>query len=230
MRNTKDGELEIDLLDLLRELLSRWYILLAAIVLCAGIATGYKVAYKKPVYASTSVLYVLNRSAATTSLADVQIGTNLTNDYLEVATCRPVLEQVLKNLGLPETHIQLRNNITVTNPRNTRFLQITVRDLQAQRAKMIADEIASVVAAFIAEKMDQDPPSLVQSGYDDGAPIGWSTARYALVGAAAGLLLATAVITVLWMFNDTLMIPEDVEKKTGLRVIGVLPYTNVKGL
>lgn len=230
MNNTKNEEIEIDLGELLSELLSKWYFIAIAMILCGAIGVAYKVGYKKPVYSSTSVLYVLNRSAATTSLADVQIGTNLTNDYIVVASCRPVVEQVIKNLGLPENYFQLRGKISVSNPNDTRFLRITVRDYNASRAKTITNEIANVAAAFIAEKMDQDPPSLVQGGYDDGSPVGWSTRRYAAVGMAAGLALSVGIIALLWFVNDTIMIPEDMEKKVGLPVIGVLPLTDVEGL
>ena len=47
-----------------------------------------------PQYESTSQLYVLSKSTSLTSLADIQMGTSLTNDYLVVVTGRPVLEQV----------------------------------------------------------------------------------------------------------------------------------------
>ena len=61
--------------------------------------------------------------------------------------------------------------MTLDNPSNSRVLNITVTDPDPQMAKTIADEIAKVASAYIAEKMKQDPPTIIQSGYDDGGAV-----------------------------------------------------------
>lgn len=46
-----------------------------------------------------------------TSLADIQTGTSLTNDYMVIVEGRPVLEQVIENLGLDETYSSLKKKL-----------------------------------------------------------------------------------------------------------------------
>lgn len=218
-----DNEIEIDLKDLLLELLVNWKWIAVALIL-AG-ALGFCVSYflMTPMYESTAKLYVLSKSTSITSIADIQTGTSLTNDYMVVVKDRPVLDQVIQNLGLNEDYNSLQDKVRLSNPTNSRILEITVKDKNPERAKVIADEIADVASAFIAEKMDQDPPTIEQYGYDDGKPVSPSIAKNTVVGALAGAIFAVGIIIITYLFNDTIMMPEDIEKKLGLNVLGTLP-------
>ena len=102
-----DEEIEIDLKELFFELLNNWVMILTSTILAAAIGFCISAFIMVPQYESTSELYVLSKSTSITSLADIQMGTNLTNDYIVVVKGRPVLEQVIANLGLDETYATL---------------------------------------------------------------------------------------------------------------------------
>jgi capsular polysaccharide biosynthesis protein len=176
-----------------------------------------------PEYESTSELYVLTKSTTITSLSDIQTSTSLTNDYIVVIKGRPVLEQVIENLGLNETYASLRGRVSVNNPSNSRLLDITVTDTDPVMAKKIADEIADVGSAFIAQKLVQDPPEIVQYGYSDGSPVSPNVKKNTILGGLLGAVLAIAIIAVSYLFNDSILGPEDIEKKLGMHVLGTLP-------
>lgn len=222
-KNNFDDEVEIDLRELFLELVSHWFIIFLVTFFCAGIAYGVSRYVMVPKYESTAQLYVLSKSTSITSLADIQMGTSLTNDYMVVVKGRPVLEQVIANLGLQETYGSLREKVTLNNPTNSRILEITVQHVNPMVAKAIADEIARVGADFIAAKMDQDPPNIIQSGYADGHAVSPKIAKNTLIGGFAGAVLACGIIVISYLFNDTIMVAEDVEKKLGLNVLGILP-------
>lgn len=222
----QDNTIEIDLKELFFELLGHWKILLLSTVLVALIAFMYCRFLVTPQYESTAELYVLSKSTSITSLTDLQVGTNLTSDYLEVVVERPVLEQVIENLDLDEDYYSLKSKITVTNPSDTRFLQITVTDADNDRAKLIADEMAEVVRAFIGEKMGQDEPTLISYGYADWNAVSPNTSRNTMLGALLGFLLAAAVVVITYLLNDSIMAPEDLENKVHLNVLGSLPLDN----
>ncbi|MDY2590249.1 MAG: Wzz/FepE/Etk N-terminal domain-containing protein [Agathobacter sp.] len=223
-----DNEIEIDLKDLLLELLANWKWIFVALILAGGI--GFSVSYflMTPKYESTAKLYVLSKSTSITSLADIQTGTSLTNDYMVVVKDRPVIDQVIKNLGLNETYASLQRKVSLNNPTNSRILEITVTDENPERAKVIADEIADVASAFIAEKMKQDPPTIEQYGYSDGMPVSPNIVKNTVVGAMFGAIVAMAVIIISYLFNDTVMSTEDIERKLGLNVLGTLPLEEVE--
>lgn len=218
-----DNEIEIDLKDLVFELFSHWKTILLVTILAGAIGFFVSEFFMTPKYESTSELYVLSKSTSITSLADIQMGTSLTNDYMVVVKGRPVLEQVIANLGLDETYNSLYNRVSLNNPTNSRILEITVTDTNPNRAKAIADEIANVGSEFIAEKMDQDSPTIIQSGYADGQPVSPNVVKNALLGAIAGAFLVIALILVTYIFNDTITTPEDIERKLGMNILGTLP-------
>lgn len=220
---TTDEEVEIDLKELVIELLDNWKLIILSTVLAATIAFCVSKFILVPQYESTSKLYVLTKSTSITSLADLQTGTSLTNDYVVVVAGRPVLEQVIENLKLPENYEELGDKITVNVPTNSRIIEISVTDPNPDRAKAIADEMASVSSDFIAAKMDQDPPTTIQKGYADGKPVSPSIPKNTVIGALLGALLAMAIVIISYLLNDSIMTGEDIEKKLGLNVLGTLP-------
>lgn len=214
-------ELEIDLKELFFELLSHWKILTVSTIMAAAIALVASKFILVPQYESTSALYVLSNSI--TSLADIQIGSSLTNDYIVVVKGRPILDQVIENLNLDETYDSLEDRITLENPADSRILEITVRDTDPNRAKVIADEMASVASDYISIKMDQSAPTTIQNGYADGEPVSPHVGMNTLIGAIVGFLLAAAIITISYLLDDTIMTEEDVEQKLGMNLLGSLP-------
>ena len=215
--------IEIDLRELLFALLMQWKSIVISALLAAVVAFTYRYFFVNPVYESNALLYVLTKSTSITSLADLQTGANLTQDYLIVTKDRPVLEKVIDYLKLPEDYEKLEKKVEVENPTNTRFIKIIVTDEDPERAKAICDQIAKVAAAFIAEKMDQDPPSLVKGGYSDGKPVNHGIVFYTIAGFAAGFIIAGMLIALQTIFNDDVSSPEDVENKVGLKVLASLP-------
>lgn len=219
----ENDEMEIDLKELFFELLSHWKLLAVSTLLVAVIAFMASRFLITPMYESTAELYVLSKSTSITSVADLQIGTNLTSDYMEVISGRPVLEQVITNLGLEEDYNSLYKKVSLENPADSRIMKITVQDADPELAKTIADEVAEVSAAYIAEKMDQDPPNIIQYGYSDNEQVSPSVGKNTIIGAILGFLLAAAVVTVSYLLNDTILNPDDLEKKIGLHVLASLP-------
>lgn len=222
--NYRDDEIEIDLGALFFELLGHWKMIMLSAVLAGVIGLVISAFLITPQYESTSELYVLSKSTSITSLADIQMGTNLTNDYMVVVKGRPVLEQVISNLQLEETYKELSEMVSLNNPSDSRILQITVTDPDPNRAKLIADEIAEIASNFISVKMDQDPPTIISYGYADGKPVSPNVMMNTVVGVLIGAFLAMAIVVITYLMNDTITNAEDVERKLGLNLLGTLPY------
>lgn len=216
-------EIEIDLKEVFFEVLGSWKVIFLSAILTGIIAFCISKFIMVPQYESTSALYVLTKSTSITSLADLQTGTSLTSDYIVVVKCRPVLEQVIENLDLDMNYRELGKKVSVENPSDSRILYISVRDADPVVAKEIADEMAEVASAYIAEKMAQDPPRTIQNGYADGEPVSPNVIKNTVIAAAAGMFMAIIIVILSYIMNDSIMSPEDLEKKVGLHVLGTLP-------
>lgn len=75
-----------------------------------------------------------------------------------------MLEQVIENLNLDTTVEELKNQISINNPTDTRILEITVQDTDAGMAKKVVDEIANVSSDYIGDKMEVVPPKVIEVG------------------------------------------------------------------
>ena len=98
MEHQYEDEMEIDLKELLFAFKKKLWLILLAAILGSGIAGALSALVMKPQYTSSSMLYVLSKETTLTSLADLQIGTQLTNDYRVLVSSRPVLEVVIEEL------------------------------------------------------------------------------------------------------------------------------------
>lgn len=222
-QNVENNEIEIDLLELFYLLKSKILLLCLSAVVFGAIAFSYTEFVVRPLYSSTSQLFILSKSTSLTSLADIQVGTQLTQDYLEMIKSRPVVEEVIKNLGVDYEYEEMAEKLSVTNPTDTRILKITATVDEPELAKKIADEFANVSKVRISEIMRTDEPSVFAYGYVDDEPVNVHLLKNSAVGALGGLFVAAAVVIVMYLLNDTVQTPEDVEKYLGLNTLTSVP-------
>lgn len=159
-----DDDFEIDFMELF--FMFRQHILMLILAFLVGGGLGYAVSkfVLTPTYTSTSMIYVMSKETTLTSLADLQIGSQLTEDYKVLVTSRTVMEDVIKKLSLDMDYYDLRKKITLDNPNNTRILNISVLDTDPQRAKRLTDAVADSASDYIADIMEQDPPKIIEYG------------------------------------------------------------------
>ena len=68
------------------------------------------------------------------------------------------MEEVIDNLGLDMDKNTLKESISVTNPADTRILDISVTNTDPAAAKEIVDQVAQVSSEFVGDKMEVVPP------------------------------------------------------------------------
>lgn len=218
-----DDEIVIDFRELFYEFKRRiWWILLAA-VLGTGAAGAYSYYLLTPQYISEAKIYVLSKETTLTSLADLQMGTQLTQDYKELIGSRPVMQEVINTLNLDITYRQLAEKLKLENPKDTRILYLTVTDPNPYMAKAIVDEIANAASDYIGEIMEMTPPKLIEDGMVATVQTSPNVKKNAAVGGLVMLVLACGVITLSVIMNDTIRSEEDVFKYLELPVLAVVP-------
>lgn len=219
----ESDEETIDLLELLYALLGKWREIAAATVACALIAAIGVLFFVTPKYQASSTIYVISRKDSAINISDLQIGTALTDDYIQVFHMWEVQEKVISNLDLPYTYNQLDGMLSVTNASNTRMLEITVTSESAQEAADIANEYATVVRDYIAKKMATDKPSIMSTALVPTVPVSPNKTKSILLGALLGFVVSAGVVVVMTLLDDTYKTTEDIKKYTGLVTMAVIP-------
>ena len=219
-------ETEMDLLELFHHLKKKIPLLLAACLICAVATFAVTTLLIPQKYTAVTRVYVLNRSEDTAVVsADFSLSDYMINDYKVLITGRNVTKEVISQLNLDMTHRELSKMIQVSAADNTRVLQISVTDTEAQRAAEIANGVRDVAVAQIKAIMDVDAVNLVyaaETPEESASPNVW---KNTLVGALVGLLAAAGVYSVIFLLDDTIRTEEDVERYLGISTVGVIPLS-----
>lgn len=224
--NVQNDEVEIDIGHILSILWEKILVIIATGII-VGLA-GFLVSkfLITPKYESETKLYVLNRANdSATTLSDVQLSTQLTKDYQILVTSAPVMNQVIKELGLNMKASELASTISVDTPSDTRVLQITVTSDDPQRAKTIADKVAQVSSKKICDIMKIEQVNVIEEGSLSEEPAVDTVQKWTLIGFAIGIVLSCAVIIIRSMLDDTVKTTEDVEKYFDLSTLAVIPIS-----
>lgn len=216
-------EPEIDLLKLLIAFRDNILLILLLGVLFANIfALGTRY-LMTPTYTSQAKMLVLSKETTISSLADLQLGSQLTKDYPILIQSQPVLNEVIDNLGLNLDYEMLASKLAVTNPSDSRILQLYITDSDPYLAKRIVDEIALVSSKYIGEKMEVTTPNIIEEGVIPYRSTSPNMRKNVMIGLLLGLLLGCAIVTVEELMNDAIVTEEDVEQYLGLYTLAVLP-------
>ena len=221
LHNT-DDEMEIDLKELFFVLLDRLWIMILTGVVLAGAAGVYTKTMVTPMYESTSVIYILSKDTVV-SLSDLQLGTQLTKDYEELITSRPVVEKVINNLGLDITYESFLGHLSISNPSDTRFIKITYTDEDPMQAKNVVDEMAKVSKNRVKDIMNTLEPTISEEGHLASNPCSPNTKKNVLLAGILGVVGSAFVIILIHLLNDTVKTSDDLEKYLGLTTLGLIP-------
>lgn len=222
-RAAEQDEDTIDLLELALGLLEHWKLIAVTAVTGAVLMALYTFFLVTPMYKATATIYVVSRNDSVLNFSDLQVGSELTSDYIKVFEMWEVHEKVISNLDLDYTYTNMASMLSVTNTSDTRMLDIAVTNPDPEEAAAIANEYADVGAKYISEKMKTDEPTLMSSARVPENPFSPNKAKNILLGFVVGFVLACGVVVVRILLDDTYKTAEDIRKYAGLVVLASVP-------
>ena len=113
-------------------------ILITVIVTVSVAAAGTR--YITPVYEASTVLRIALFAGGSMEYTDYMAADRLMNTYIEIATSRPVADELVATLKLPKPPILEAEIIP-----NTELIRITVEDTNAARAATTANTLADIL-------------------------------------------------------------------------------------
>ena len=226
MEKRQNEEMEIDLLELFGVLIRKWKFLLLGLIIGGVLAGGYTW-LQTPVYQSTAKLYVLSSTTSITSVADLQLGTELSTDFVEIAQSRPVIDAAIETLeadeGITLTRDEVHTMTTVSVKTDTRILSIAVQNEDPELACSLANALSEATADQMAAITKSDPPTTFERAEVEKEPMDNNLTRNTAVGALAGLIIMALIFVIPYLTNDKICTTEDVEKYLETGVLGTIP-------
>ncbi len=215
----------MEIRDYLRILIKRiWIIALLAVITASSALVMSKV--QTPVYRST---IVLNVWAGRLDWGLQQTIKGLMRNWAANIKSRTTAMRVISDLQLDITPEELSQKLSVSPVDSDFVIRIDADDYDPIIARDIAQTTAEIFTADIKEFMlEQDKQDRVEIFIRDDAQPGllhkpkWKTNT--LAGGIFGVFVGMIVVFVLeWLESDVLRSSEDVERQTGLVVLGIIP-------
>lgn len=221
IRNTED--MQIDLLELAGVLWRKFWAIVVCLVIGAVLAGGYTKLMVTPQYTATSMIYILGQTTSISSVADLQLSSELTADFTIMAKSRPVIQSVIKELDLDMSYEQLVEAVNLENPTDSHILKIHVTNSDPELAKTISNAMAEAVAENISSVMATDKPSIAEKAITPKAPSSPNLTKNIAMGGIVGVAIAVAIIVLGYLMDDTIKTEEDVRKYLQMNTLAEIP-------
>ena len=221
-----NDEIEIDLGEVFHLVISKLGVIILSGILLGVLSIIGTMLFITPKYESTTKIMVLNKQDNNTlTSADMQTSTQLTKDYAELIQSRTVLEGVIAQLNLDMTYKEMLNKVSVETSSDSRIVSISVTDEDPYTASEIANAVRDMAAEHIQSVMDIEAVNVVDSANIPSEKASPSLAKNGVIGGLLGVIIAMAIVIIIYLTNDTIKVEEDVERYLGLSVLGSIPYS-----
>ena len=115
--------------------------------------------------------------------------------------------------------------LKVTNPEETRIINITVSGTDPQQITDISGEFAEVSRTRISEVMKTDKPQIWEKATVPEKPVKPEKTKNVILGFLTGLILSGMLVVALYLMNDTLKSQDEVERCLDLTVQAIVPLS-----
>lgn len=222
--------MELNLMELMKLLMRKWWVVLIAVILCGGAAYAVTNYYMVPVYEASTTLFVgKDVNEAGVSVTDLNIGAAVVLDYREIAKSRLVASTVIERLGLEGiTAKALSDSIEVVQRSETRIIEISVRHTDPRLAMDITNTVADVFREKIIDIMQVSNVSIIDRAEMPLSPASPKKMFNYTMGVFLGLVAGIGIVFLINYLDNTVKTPEDVKKHVNLPVIGTIPVFQIK--
>ncbi len=224
-QNHEIDEEVIDLGELLRLLWSHILEIIAVGVAAAVICLLVCNFALTPRYQASINLIVNARQDSQVSVTNDNISSakSLIDTYAVVIKSNIVLNDVIDELDLDMTYNELRGMVSVASVNSTQIMSITVTNEDPKLAGKIAETIADIAPEVIVDKVEAGSCKTVSDVEIGTSPIFPQTKKYTAMAALAGIVVVCAILVINHLLRNYIVDDEDVQKKLGLPVLGLIP-------
>lgn len=227
MTSADNASFEIDVFALLKKLWNRKFLIIFVALLFGFVALFVSVFIIPKTYTSATRVYVINSSNNNSiNYQDIQVGTDLVNDYKEIIKSQDVLEDVVSKEKLDISAGELSQKISIDVPTDTRLITISVKDKSPQAASRLANAVREIAIQKIKDVTKVEDVTTAETAKVPTSPTSPSVKKNFVFGVAAGGFIAIVILILFEALDDRIKTSEDVEKALGRTLLGVVPNTD----
>lgn len=214
--NENKGTYEIDAMQIIGMLLKRWWVIVLAAVLCAGLAFGYTEFFVTPTYQADATLIINGGSSLTTTYQEILAGQYQSKDYPYILNANLTLEEIASRLneydfaengGEPYRHYTasvLSGMISTEAIEDSRIFRVIVTSQYPEETRIIANTVVEVFPARVESLIRGGSVGIVDLAITPTSPSSPSYSRNLVLGFAIGFVFGVIGAIVVGFANDTL--------------------------
>ena len=219
---------EIDLKELLSLFWSKKTQIILIVLIFMLIGVIYTVGFVTPKYTSSTTLLLATSEnstdkSSTITTTDVTLNSKLVSTYSALVQSKSVLRQVISNLGIKISEDELKNNITVTQEKDTEIIKISVSNTNANTAEKVANEVAKVFTEKIQEIYKINNVQIVDAAEVETTPSNINHPKDVMIFTFIGIVVAAGYVLIMNMLDTTVKTAEEVEKELKIPVLATIP-------
>ena len=217
---------ELDLKELVMLFWNKRVKILLIIGIFIAIGVIYTVGFVTPVYTSSTTLLLAtsgNSSDNTITTTDITLNSKLVSTYSTLVQSKSVLRQVISNLGINLDEEKLKNNITVTQVKNTEIIRISVTNTDAETAEKVANETAKVFIQRVSDIYKINNVQIVDQAEISTVPSNVNHTKDVIMFAFIGIVVAVVYVLIANMLDTTVKSAEEIEKNFKVPVLASIP-------
>ena len=209
--NENKSKYEVDVSQVLDMIIKRWWIIVIAVVLLAGVAFGYTELTTAPTYTSSATL-LINGDSNLSSYQQILAGQYQTKDYPFILKSLDTLEMAAALLnetnavpGKEYSGQSLSKMVSFKSEEDSRIFKISVVSANADEARVVAEKINYAFTKKVEEVTDNKVTvKVVEQPRTPTVASTASVKQNVLIGAIAGLAIGVGIAVLLGLAADTL--------------------------
>lgn len=211
---------EINLRDLLSYFKKRLILFIVVVLFVVSAGTIYSVFILKPEYKSQATVILSSDKSKNTIQSEINANKNLIDTYTEVVKSHRVLDRVKSEMQINDSYEQLVKKVTVASLKDTEIISISVVDLDKYHSYSLANKIADTFTDEISQIYNDKSVNVLDRAVEPQKPYNVDIIKQEAIYTAAGIILATAVIFLMFYFDRTIKTTEQIEQLFKLPIYG----------
>ncbi len=219
--------------ELLRVLWKRLWVIGLIALAVTGVGVGLSLQQTPKYEASIRILVAQEQGSEVPPGGlggEVQGLQQITQTLAKGVNSRPVVEPVIRQLGLQTTPEDFQKNLNAEQVRATQFIQVDYKDTSPERAQRVANAVGDAFSEQVSE-VSPSANAVTATVWERAElpeePVSPNPLRNGLLALALGAMLGVALAFLLEYLDDSWRSPEEVEQISGVPTFGVIPEYEV---
>lgn len=217
--------IEIDLQEIGRVLLKRFWIILLSAFLMGTAVLIYTANFVEPTYKSSITMYVNNVGMNTQYItsSDRAVAMSLVETYINMISSNTVTDKVAKATGLGISGARVRSMMTAGAVQDTEMFEVSVISPDPQ----LSADIANTIAEVAPEELERFIPGSTANVIDYARPAGGryspSYTNNTILGLVVGAVLAVICLILQVLLDIRVKREDDLTRIANVPVLGMIP-------